>query len=274
MPRGQVASRAQARAGSRTRAAATLTAEFFQREHIQAGKDLDTITAETGISRKLLIHYARQSNIKLIGAYRRASLRSVPIRPRSRIDPDWLREHAGTRRRTNGDIAAEVGLSHETIRRYRKNLNLPTRSTGSMGHVVTNLRHPQLPKDIRHVVEGKRHGWQRLRRFQEIQAYHSMNTAAQRLDLHTSNLNLQIRRLETDLGKQLVNRGHRYQPMTPTKHGQRLLDQLDQPNVRELLDRFAGKQPTKSRGLEETVQPAIPSGPAPNATVNKKVTNR
>lgn len=244
----------------RTRAAAKLTVEFFQREHIQAGKTLDTIAAETGISRKLLIHYAGQLGVNLVGAYRRADLRSMPVRRRARIDPDWLREHAGTRRRTNGDIAAEIGLSHETIRRHRKNLNLPSRSTGSMGHVVTHLRHPQLPKEIRLAVEGQRHGWQRLRRFQQIQPYHSMNTAAQGLDVHTSNLNLQIQRLETDLGKKLLNRGHRYQPMTPTKHGQRLLDQLDQPNVRELLDRFAANN-RKSCVIEETAQIRSPVQP-------------
>ena len=249
----------------RARAAVTLTAEFFQREHIQVGKDLDVITAETGISRKLLIHHARQSGIKLVGVHQRPR-RSAPARRRAHIDPGWLREHAGTRQRANGDIGAELGLSHETIRRHRKNLNLPSRPTGSLGHVVTHLRHPQLPKEIRLAVEGQRHGWQRLRRFKEIQAFPSMNTAAHCLHVHTSNLNLQIQRLEADLGKKLLNRGHRYLPMTPTGHGRRLLHQLDRPDVQELLELFAGKHPPKSRAAEGTAQPASQSRPHPTST--------
>jgi DNA-binding transcriptional LysR family regulator len=73
-----------------------------------------------------------------------------------------------------------------------------------------------------------------------MMAYPSMNLAAQAMGLHTSNLHLQIQRLENDTGTHLLQRApHRYAPMKPTNRGRRLLEQLDQPNVRELLNRYA-----------------------------------
>jgi hypothetical protein len=149
-----------------------------------------------------------------------------------RVDPSWLRKQAGTLRRTNTDIAAELGLSHETIRRHRKNLNIPTRHTGT----YSDRRYPHLPADVRRAVEGNRSGWQRLRRFEQVTAFHSINTAAAAHGHHAQNLNLQIQRLETDLGAQLLVRGHRYQPIGPTPRGKRLLQQLRRPAVRQLLD--------------------------------------
>lgn len=157
-----------------------------------------------------------------------------------RIDRTWLQEQAGTLFRTNDDIANELGLRGETIRRYRRDYRIPGRAAGSGGHVVTNLHHPNLPLDIRRAVEGQRNGWQRLHRFQQMMAYPSMNAAAAALGLHTQNLNLQIERLETDIGAPILQRApHRYAPMAPTRRGQRLLDHLAKPDIHELLDSYA-----------------------------------
>jgi DNA-binding transcriptional LysR family regulator len=97
-------------------------------------------------------------------------------------------------------------------------------------------------------VEGKRHGWQRLHRFQQMMTYHSMNVAAAALGSHASNLALQLQRLEADIGAVLLHRGHRYQPMTLTKRGQRLLEHLDQPEVRQLLDHHTQPTPSLASG--------------------------
>lgn len=43
-----------------------LTADFFQREHIDADKDLPTIAAEPGFSERDLHRYARQAGIKIV----------------------------------------------------------------------------------------------------------------------------------------------------------------------------------------------------------------
>jgi hypothetical protein len=213
----------------REHTSALLTRDVFHREYIQAGKNLATIEAETGIRRDLLAERARQLGIRLA--------HNPPSTP---IDPQWLREQAETLQRSSGDIAAELGLSHETIRRHRSRFGIAGRPSGSAGHTVHSRRHPDLPDDIRNATEGKRHGWQRLRRFQQIAAYPSVNTAAAALGLHQQNLILQLDRLEADIGAALIHRtSHRYQPMTLTERGRLLLDQLDQPNIRGLLDRYA-----------------------------------
>jgi DNA-binding transcriptional MerR regulator len=229
----------------REHTSALLTRDFFQREYVQAGKNLATIESETGIRRDLLAERARRLGIRLAHAL-----------PRTPIDPDWLREQAQILQRANGDIAADLGLSHETIRRYRIRFGIAARPSGSAGHRVHTRRHPDLPADIGRAAEGKRHGWQRLHRFQQIAAYPSVNAAAHALGLHHQNLLLQLDRLEADISATLIHRtNHRYQPMTLTERG-RLL--LDQPTIRELLDRYARPSPVQANPPDEPGCPRIP----------------
>jgi hypothetical protein len=56
----------------RERAGKLLTRDFFQREHLHAGKNLATIEAETGIHRQLLAQHARQHGIRGTPLVRRA----------------------------------------------------------------------------------------------------------------------------------------------------------------------------------------------------------
>lgn len=215
----------------RNRAAATLTRRFLQQHYVRGGKALSTIEAETGIPRKLIAE-----RLHRLGIQPRTG------RPDQPIDPEWLREQAETRHRTNGDIAAELGVTHETIRRHRKNHDLPAGRTGV--HREQLQQHPGLPADIRRAVENTRHGWQRLRRFQQVTAYPSINAAATALGLFQQNLFLQLDRLETDIGATLINRAnHRYRPMTLTERGRQLLHELDQHDVRELFGRCAAPIP-------------------------------
>ncbi|GIJ42799.1 hypothetical protein Vwe01_61240 [Micromonospora andamanensis] len=225
----------------RARAAALLTHDFFQRENVDLGKDISTLMAETGFPREILNRYARLAGFTFVRTKAKQRIRVPHARRGDRVDLTWLQKQAGTLFRTNDDIAAELGLRGETIRRYRRDYGIRGRATGSGGHVVTNLHHPSLPRDIGRAVEGQRNGWQRLHRFQQMMAYPSMNAAAVALGLHTQNLNLQIQRLETDIGAPILQRApHRYAPMVPTRRGQRLLDHLAQSDIRELLDRYAG----------------------------------
>ena len=103
--------------------------------------------------------------------------------------------------------------------------------------------YPDLPDEIRRVVEGPHHGWLRLRRFQQIITYPSLNTAAKGLGTHLTTLLNQVQRLEADIGKPLLHRGRPYRPMSPTEHGQHLLGLLQQPQVATLLDRYAKPLP-------------------------------
>lgn len=224
----------------RARAAALLTRDFFQRENVDAGKDITTLIAETGFSRTILNEYAKRAGFTFVRTKAGERIRIPRARNGDPVDRAWLREQAGTLFRANDDIGAELGLRGETIRRYRRDYEIPGRASGSDGHVVTNLHHPNLPRDIRRAVEGQRNGWQRLHRFQQIMAHRSMNTAAATLGLHSQNLNLQIQRLEADIGAPILQRApHRYAPMAPTHRGQRLLDHLARPDIRELLHRYS-----------------------------------
>jgi DNA-binding transcriptional LysR family regulator len=97
-------------------------------------------------------------------------------------------------------------------------------------------------------VEDRRASWRRLRRFEQVTGYHSINTVAATLGHHMQNLNLQIQRLEADPSAQLLLRGNRHQPITPTRPGQRLLDHLQRPDVRALLDQYAPPSAHQKRG--------------------------
>ncbi len=229
-----------------TRAAEILTTDFLHRELAVHGKDIATLVAETGFSRHMVSLHARQTGAahaarqaKLQAKLKAAKIPKPGAKPPRRhgyqIDTAWLRTQLTTLRRTNTDIAAELGLSHETIRRHRKNLGITAGATGV--HRQQLQRYPHLPKDIRRAVENTRHGWQRLHRFQQVTAYPSVNTAATALGLFQQNLFLQLDRLEADVGTALIHRtGHRYQPMTLTARGRRLLRHLNQPAARQLLD--------------------------------------
>ncbi|MGI5238646.1 TniQ family protein [Dactylosporangium sp. CA-139066] len=264
---------------ARDRAAAELTKAFFDREYHQAGRTLRDLADAIGIPYQVVAERARAHAVP-VGIRRKKSvseLRSKPdkaptlrtaaparsrITPRPpretnpknqrvRIDPDWLREQAGALRRPNTDIANELGLSHETIRRHRHRLGIPARPSGGAGHAVNTRRHPALPTDLRRAAEGQRHGWQRLRRFEQTAAHPSINAAAQALGLHQQNLFHQLDRLEHDIGAALIHRtNNRHQPMTLTQRGQRLLQQLARPNIRHLLNLYAPPTQTKPRRLK------------------------
>jgi hypothetical protein len=183
----------------RERAAALLTVDFFHREYVEAGKDLRTIERETGIHSKLLAEHAKLHGIPLVDV--RYLHKPIPI------DPSWLREQSETRQRSASHIAAELGLTPETVRRNLIRFGITRRPQGFAGMPAHGQHHLDLPDTIRRVVEGPHHGWLRLRRFQQIIAYPSLNTAAKGLGTHLATLLGQVQRLEADIGQQLLNRG-------------------------------------------------------------------
>jgi molybdenum-dependent DNA-binding transcriptional regulator ModE len=243
----------------RERATALLTREFFEREYRRAGCTLLSIATTTGITHTLVAQHARAQGFPVSNRSRKdasADARRVAPKKRRRaavkrrvkkpiIDPAWLQEQAGTLQRTNIDIGAELGFSHETVRRHRARLGIAARPSGSAGHAVQTRRHPELPIDLQRAVEGKRNGWQRLRRFEALTAHPSVNAAAQALGLHHQNLFHQLDQLEADIGEPLIDRtNNRYRAMALTPAGRSLLEQLRRPSIRRLLDRYA---PPRSR---------------------------
>jgi hypothetical protein len=123
----------------RARAAALLTHDFFQHHNVDLGKDITTLATETGIPRRIIHRYARLAGFTFTRAAPHPDIlhtgtstndmanrhpRIPPPRRTSRVDRTWLQEQAGTLFRTNDDIAAELGLRGETIRRYRRDYGI------------------------------------------------------------------------------------------------------------------------------------------------------
>ncbi|WP_213453264.1 hypothetical protein [Rhizomonospora bruguierae] len=100
------------------------------------------------------------------------------------VDPDWLREQSEVPQRTASDIAAELGLTPETVRRNLIRFGIAPRPQGFAGMPSHARTYPDMPDDIRRSVEGPRHGRLRLRRFQQIMGYPSLNKATQGLGTH------------------------------------------------------------------------------------------
>lgn len=194
------------------------------------------------------------------------------------IDEDWLREQYLTRKRSTGDIAREVGVEDETIRRRLRQLDVPLRPQGVHSRTVM-LAPPDtsLPRNIRRAVEGTLHGWHRLHRFHIAMAFPSLETAAHYLKAERSALVTQFQRLEHDLDTDLFHRSAFNKPQRPSAHGQLLLRDLAQERVQELMrtaltsDQFFAMpdDDTLARAMESlsTRRPPSPLRPYDNIPV-------
>jgi hypothetical protein len=129
-------------------------------------------------------------------------------------------------------------MTETTVTAAARRYAIPARPPGITSHpdLITRLDN-SIPSDIRRAVEGQLHGWQRLRRFQQVIAYPSLNIAAAHIDAHPSTLISQFHRLERDVGGQLVHRATSTTQMRPTARGGALLKALSQPEVQALVQR-------------------------------------
>jgi hypothetical protein len=202
-----------------------LTREFFEREYLAADKRLAQIASETGLPKKLVAQHARQAGIPLSTG-----------RDTTPIDPDWLRRQYLDRRRSFPDIAAELGVHEMTVNRAAHRYRIPIRRAGVTSHPeMLRTLDTTIPRDIRRAVEGGLWGWQRLHRFQQTMGFETIEDAADHLGAHQSTLVRQLQRLERDIGAQLYHRAAWALPLRPTRRGAALLDALDQPAVRALI---------------------------------------
>jgi hypothetical protein len=164
---------------------------------------------------------------------------TLPSNKRIYVDPDYLRDQTEIHQRSSTEIARDLGLSAGTVIRNLVEYGIARRPQGSAGNPAHSRTYPDLPTDVRLAVEGQQYGWLRLRRFQQLVAYPTLDIARQALGTHVGTLSSQIARLEADIGKPILKRGHVGRPMTPTEHGQALLALLEQPRVAQLLDQYA-----------------------------------
>jgi hypothetical protein len=205
----------------------TLTAEFFEREYVQAGRTLRQLAVQTGFHRKMISEHARDLGIEL------RERRRLP----TPIPADWLREQYLDRMRSTTDIATELGVAAMTVTRAAHRYGIPVRPAGvhARPELNTTLDPRHYPRDVRAAVEGQLHGWLRLQRFQQASRYPSVGAAARDLGLSPGVLVTQIHRLEHDIGATLLIRATSGQPQQPTPPGLALLDALRQPTVRAHL---------------------------------------
>lgn len=142
-------------------------------------------------------------------------------RPQVSIDRDWLYEQYVTRRRTLRELAREVGVSTTTMQRRADAHRIPLRPSGGPSH-QQSLRASEeartAPLILRAALQGVG-GRQRLERFAGLTAHATLTAAAAAHGRDVAALSAQISRLERDLGRQLLIRARRGQPMVLTAFG-------------------------------------------------------
>jgi transposase-like protein len=142
-------------------------------------------------------------------------------RPRTVIDRAWLYEQYITRRRNFSDLGRETGMSATTMKRWAYSLGIPIRGGGGPSH-QRNLHvmgEAMVASAILRPALQEKGGWQRLHRFAVVAAHATIWAAEDALGLKQSVLTHQIKRLERDLGGQLLIRARRGHPMKLTAFG-------------------------------------------------------
>lgn len=193
------------------------------------------IAAETGFNRTILATAARRAGITLRKA-----------REPLAVDAGWLREQYQQRKRPVASIAAELGISDETIRRRLHQDGVTVRPPGVHSRHGILTTPDGLPPVIQRAAGGSLHGWLRLQRFQAAMQYQAIGQAAAALGIHTCSLISQFSRLERDAGQQLYHRGTPGIPMRPTGAGAELLDALRHDDIAALVSQHA-KAPASPR---------------------------
>jgi transposase-like protein len=172
---------------------------------------LDEIGRRVGASAQTISRLAHEYGISL----RRGRC------PRAVVDRVWLYEQYITRRRTLNDLARETGISTASMNRWAHIHQIPLRGGGGPSHqrnLHANDEAMAAPAILRPALQEKG-GWQRLQRFAATAAYVTMGAAAVARGVDPGAFTSQIKRLERDLGSQLLIRAQRGQPMMLTVFG-------------------------------------------------------
>jgi hypothetical protein len=210
---------------SRTRAKALLTGEFLGREYLAGGKSLQQIADENHLHRRAVTAAARAAGIPIRAANQYPGM----------LDPAWLREQYLGAKRSFQQIADDLGTSRMTVIRAAKAHGITARPQGvaSRPELLQTLP-AHLPADIKAVIDGQLHGWQRLHRFAAAITYPSIRQAAKALGIYESRLHHQLERLEHDIGAPLYHRATATEPLRPTDRGAALLKALQHSDIQDL----------------------------------------
>jgi DNA-binding transcriptional LysR family regulator len=208
------------------------SAQAYQRARLQLSRDefiqryeherlaLYEIGAQVGVSRGVVTRLAHDYGI----AIHKPNNREAAV-----IDRDWLHRQYIIDRRSIPDIARQCGLSESTVARWAKIFGIPLRPKGRASHVTT-LEERQVaeraPALLRPAL-AEVGGWQRLQRFAAAAGYPTLTAAADELGLPQARLVVQIKRIERNLGHQLIIRAERGRAMQLTGTGARVVKAVE-----------------------------------------------
>jgi TniQ/Bacterial regulatory helix-turn-helix protein, lysR family len=194
-----------------------LTPEYVAWRYRDCGLSYRKIAQEIGTSEQLVTKFGRL-----------AAVQSRPYGPPPKyaVDPAWLTDQYLAHQRTLTDIATELGMHQGTLRKIAQRFGIPLRPRGSRGTILDRGRGEAIPCPawMRAAFQG--HGaLQRIERFIRLCEHPNVTQAAQALQVTRCLLAGQLRRLESDVGVQLLTRATRTRPMRLTSAGRKFLRQ-------------------------------------------------
>lgn len=197
-----------------------LTRDEFIHRYEHEGLALHEIGAQVGVSRGVVTRLAHDYGIPLRKPHNRES---------AVIDQDWLHQQYIIHRRSLPDIARQCGLSDSTVARWAKIFGIPLRPKGGASHVKTVDERQAIERApaLLHPALAEVGGWDRLQRFAAAAHYPTLTVAANELGLPHGRLVVQIKRIEHDLGHQLIIRAERGRPMQLTGMGNRVVKAVE-----------------------------------------------
>jgi len=168
--------------------------------------------------------------------------------PRGAISAAWIRDRHLTRRRTVGEMAAELGESDWRIRHWVHKHGIPLQTYVRRGpdRDALNIAR-QLDVDALLLPALTKFGWRRLQRFAAIAGYPNIGNAARAIGCRPDTLRRQVQLLERDFGRRLIERApSRTKPTRLTAFG------VEVTNAARRVERQLGLAAARRRPAQTT----------------------
>jgi hypothetical protein len=174
----------------------TLSVESIS-ESLESGSTLRQIEAETGHSRNLLRKVLLENGLPVPPSGRQAQP----------LDLEWFFEEYWNKSRTLPDIAAELGMTPTNLGRRVKDSGVALRRRGGAGQAsgLSGVDPSTVPSPLREALQGVGAA-QRLERIAELSKFDSITDAANVLGVHQSALSTQVAKVESRVGKRILER--------------------------------------------------------------------
>ncbi|MEV6648899.1 LysR family transcriptional regulator [Amycolatopsis sp. NPDC051371] len=196
--------------GERLRA--QLPAEVFRDLYVDRGWSISALAVRYGVNRRRITTLATAYDIPL----------RDPSKPPAGISRRWLHEQYVRRGRSSEDLGAELSLHPTTVLSWCRRYDLPVRPGGPNMHRSELCPAGAIPPELQPALTGTR-PWKRLIAFVHLRNHSTLRATAATLAITPKTLASYIRRLERELGQQLVHRSTAPTPITTlTEQGQAL----------------------------------------------------